>query len=78
LISKPDVMKIKKILIFGLLFIVCNLIADKVFAGTGGANDGQVMLLAILAVLLVILGILYFFPFLVHRIRDLWNKYHHC
>lgn len=71
-------MKINKILIFGLLFTVCNLIADKAVAGTGGANDGQVMLLAILAVLLVILGILFFFPIIIHRIRDLWNKFHHC
>jgi hypothetical protein len=71
-------MKIKKILIFGLCFTVCNLIADKAFSGTGGANDGQVMLLAILTVLVVILGILSFFPILVHRIRDLWKKLHHC
>ncbi len=75
---KYHAMKIKKILIFGLLFTICNLIADTVFAGTGGANDGQVMLLAILVVLLIIFGILYFFPFLVHRIKDFWNKYHQC
>jgi hypothetical protein len=29
-------------------------------------------------VLLIIFGILYFFPFLVHRIKDFWNKYHQC
>jgi sterol desaturase/sphingolipid hydroxylase (fatty acid hydroxylase superfamily) len=71
-------MKIKKIFLFGLLLTLFNLLCGQAFAGTGGANDGQVMLLAILAVLLVIFGILYFFPRIVHRIRDLWNKYHHC
>jgi len=71
-------MKIKKIFQFGVLISFFILVDNHAFAGTGGANDGQVMLLAILSVLLVILGILFFFPILIHRIRDLWNKYHHC
>jgi type III secretory pathway component EscU len=71
-------MKTSKIFLLGFLFLFFILFDNQAFAGTGGANDGQVMLLAILAVLLVILGILYFFPFLVHLIRDFWNKYHHC
>ncbi len=71
-------MKKKKIFLYGLLLTLLNLLCLQVFAGTGGANDGQVMLLAILSVLLVIFGILTFFPLLVHRIRDLWKKYHHC
>lgn len=75
---KHHTMKANKILIFGLPITLFNLMGGQAFAGTGGANDGQVMLLVILAVLSVILGMLYFFPFLVHRIRDLWNKYHHC
>ena len=78
MISKPDVMKIKKIFLFGFLLSFFFLVDKHAFAGTGGANDGQVMLLAILAVLLVILGIFYFFPFLVHLIRDFWKRFHHC
>ena len=73
-----DVMKKHKIFLFGIFLTLFTFFCGQAFAGTGGANDGQVMLLAILAVLSVILGILYFFPILVHKIRDLWNKYHHC
>jgi hypothetical protein len=36
------------------------------------------MLLAILAFLFVVFGILNFFPWLVHQIRNLWNRYRHC
>jgi len=71
-------MKANKVWIIGLLITLFNLLCGQAFAGTGGANDGQVMVLVILAVLLVIFGILYFSPRIVHRIRDLWNKYHHC
>jgi hypothetical protein len=78
LISKPGTMKTNKIFLFGFLISFFILLDKRVFAGTGGPNDGQVMLLVILAVLSAILGILYFFPRLVHLIRDLWKKYHHC
>ncbi|HZX61922.1 MAG TPA: hypothetical protein VFE66_01835 [Bacteroidales bacterium] len=71
-------MKKKKIFLFGLLLMLFNLLCGQAFAGTGGANDGQVMLLAILAVLSAIFGILYFFPRLVNRIKDLWKRFHHC
>ncbi len=71
-------MKKKKVLLFGLLVTLFNLTGGQVFAGTGGANDGLVMLLAILAVLSAVFGILYFSPLLVHWIKDLWKKYHHC
>lgn len=71
-------MKKKKIFLFGLLITLFNLLCGQAFAGTGGANDGQVMLLAILAVLSAIFGILYFFPRLVNRIKDLWKRFHHC
>jgi hypothetical protein len=36
------------------------------------------MVLVILAILLCILGILYFFPLLIHRVHDLWKRFHHC
>jgi hypothetical protein len=71
-------MKTSKIFIFGFLFSFFILLDQHAFAGTGGPNDGQVMLLVILAVLSVIFGILYFSPFLVHWIRELWKKYHQC
>jgi len=71
-------MKKKKIFLYGLLLTLLNLLCLQVFAGTGGANDGQVMVLVILAILLCILGILYFFPLLIHRVHDLWKKFHHC
>jgi hypothetical protein len=75
---KPDVMKIKKIFLFGFLLSFFILLDKHAFAGTGGPNDGQVMLLVILAVLLAIFAILYFPPLLVNGIRNLWKKYHHC
>ena len=71
-------MKANKVWIIGLLITLFNLLCGQAFAGTGGANDGQVMLLAILAVLSAIFGILYFFPRLVNRIKDLWKRFHHC
>ena len=71
-------MKKKKIFLYGLLLTLFNLLCLQAFAGTGGANDGQVMVLVILAILLCILGILYFFPLLIHRVHDLWKRFHHC
>jgi len=71
-------MKADKIFIFCLLLLIFILSSGQAFAGTGNANDGQVMLLAILAFLFVVFGILNFFPWLVHQIRNLWNRYRHC
>ncbi len=71
-------MKANKIFLFGILLSLFILVDKHAIAGTGGPNDGQVMLLVILAVLSSIFGILYFSPLLVHWIRDLWNKYRHC
>jgi sterol desaturase/sphingolipid hydroxylase (fatty acid hydroxylase superfamily) len=71
-------MKINKIPLAILLLLCVNLIGEKAFAGTGGPNDGQIMLVAILALLSIILCILYFSPRLVHWISELWKKHHHC
>ncbi len=78
MISKPDIMKTKKIFLFGFLILFFILLDKHAFAGTGGPNDGQVMVLVILAILSVILGILYFFPLLIHRVHDLWKRFYHC
>jgi quinol-cytochrome oxidoreductase complex cytochrome b subunit len=71
-------MKAIKIFFFVLLLLLFSLTGLEAFAGTGGPNDGQIMLLAILVLLSLILGILYFFPLLVVQIRKLWSKFHHC
>ena len=71
-------MKKNKIFLFSLFLTLFNFLCGPVFAGTGGANDGQVMLLAILVLLLAILGILFFLPILIHWIKNFWNKYNHC
>jgi len=71
-------MKANKMLITCLLILMLNLYGGQAFAGTGGPSDGQVMLLAILAVLTVIFGLLIISPWLVQQIRDLWKRYHHC
>jgi len=75
---KPDIMNTKKIFLFRFLILFFILLDKHSFAGTGGPNDGQVMVLVILAILLCILGILYFFPLLIHRVHDLWKRFHHC
>ena len=75
---KLNVMKTSKIFVFGFLLFFLILSDKYAFAGTGGPSDGQVMLLVILAVLTAVFGILYFFPILVHRVRDLWKRFHHC
>jgi hypothetical protein len=63
----------------GLILAFFNVaLCGTAFAATGSANDGQFLLLTIMTVLSVIAGILYFFPKLVHKIGDLWKKYHHC
>jgi hypothetical protein len=71
-------MKTNKIFLFGFLLSFFILLDQHAFAGTGGPNDGQVMVLVILAVLSAIFGILYFFPRLVNRIKDFWKRFHHC
>jgi hypothetical protein len=71
-------MKTKKAFLFSLFFALFFFLCGQTFAGTGGARDGQLMLIVILAVLSGIVGILFFFPILFHRIKNLWNKYHHC
>jgi hypothetical protein len=71
-------MKTNKIFFSGFLFSIFILFNKYAFAGTGGARDGQIMLLVILGILTLIFGILYFSPLLVHWIRDLWKKFHHC
>jgi hypothetical protein len=78
LILKPDIMKANKFHLFGFLLMFFNLLGEYAFAGTGGARDGQLVLMILLGSLLLILGILYSVPILIHRIRDLWRKLHGC
>ena len=78
MIFKPDIMKTNKIFLIGFLLSLFILLNKQAFAGTGGPNDGQVMLLVIVAALSSVFGILYFSPLLVHWIKDLWKRFHHC
>jgi hypothetical protein len=71
-------MKTKRSFLSGSLLSLFILLAGNAFAGTGGANDGYLMLLAIGLIFLLISGILYFSPLLFQRIKDLWNRLHHC
>jgi hypothetical protein len=71
-------MKTTRIFPFGSILIALLLLNAQAFAGTGGPSDGQIMVLAVLALLSVIFAVLYFPPLLFHWIRDIWKKYHHC
>jgi hypothetical protein len=77
-VINPDAMKTKKIQFVCFFFSFFFLLCEQTFAGTGGAKDGQLMLIVIAAVLSGIVGILFLFPFLFHQIKNIWNKLHHC
>ncbi|MCX6248998.1 MAG: hypothetical protein NTW10_14830 [Bacteroidetes bacterium] len=71
-------MRTKWMFLSGSILIAFLLLCGQAFAGTGGPSDGQIMVLAILALLSLILSVLYFPPLLFHWIKDMWKKYRHC
>ena len=69
-------MKRNKFFMFGYLILLFIFTNKSVFAGTGGARDGQVLILFFIGSLLLLLGILYLTPILIHWIHNIWKKIH--